>query len=184
MTDKQHKWILAHTTRMYEKTITITLQRKVRNREDHSQKAPHQLVNQDKTMEKWEEGTNQVDSLEDKTHRELCELFVHHDYLSEVDMEEGFVIIEWIHDGGFKRRVVTNHDKSGDIISKSKQRRGWEEAEEYNSDEEEVNNKWEAIGPWMKDFGDIGPDKEDWRVECQFGEDGLGHDHALFARTF
>ena len=60
----------------------------------------------------------------------------------------------------------------------------WEEAEEYNSDEEELNNKWEAIGPWMKDFGDIGPDKEDWRVECQFGEDGLEHDNALFACTF
>ena len=61
----------------------------------------------------------------------------------------------------------------GDIISKSKQRPGWEEAEEYNSHEEEFNNRWEAIGPRMKDFGHIGPDKGDWCVERQFGEDGL-----------
>ena len=28
----------------------------------------------------------------------------------------------------------------------------------------------------MNLFGHIGLDKEDWRVECQFGEDGLEYD--------
>ena len=84
------------------------------NREDRSQEAPHRLVNEDETMEKWEGGMNRVESSENKIHREHYELFVHYDYLFQVDMEEDFVdtlIIEQIHDGGFKRRVVTNHDK-------------------------------------------------------------------------
>ena len=34
---------------------------------------------------------NRDGSSEDKTHRERDELFVHYDYLSEVDMEEDFV---------------------------------------------------------------------------------------------
>ena len=57
-------------------------------------------------------------------------------------MEEDFVDtlnIEQISDGGFKRRVVTNHDKWGDIMSESQRRRGWEEVEEYNVDEEELD---------------------------------------------
>ena len=42
------------------------------------------------------------------------------------------------------------------------------EAEDYNSEEEKLNNNWEAIGPRMIDFGHIGPDKEDLRVECKY----------------
>ena len=34
---------------------------------------------------------NRVGSSEDKTHKELYEIFVHHDYLSEVDMKEDFI---------------------------------------------------------------------------------------------
>ena len=42
------------------------------------------------------------------------------------------------------------------------------ETEDYNSEEKELNNKWNAIGPHMIDFGHIGPDKEGRRVECKF----------------
>ena len=73
---------------------------------------------------------------------------------------------EQIHNGGFKRRVVTNHDKWGNIISKSKRGRGWDEEEECNSYEEELKNNWEAIDPRMKYFGHVSPKKEDWHVEC------------------
>ena len=41
------------------------------NREDHSQEAPHQLVNEDETMENWEEGTSQVGLSEDTTQTTL-----------------------------------------------------------------------------------------------------------------
>ena len=70
--------------------------------------------------------------------RERYEIFVHYDF-SDVDIEEDSVntlIIEQVRDGGFKRRVITNHEEMGDIILKPKQRQGWEEAEEYNSDGE------------------------------------------------
>ena len=45
--------------------------------------------------------------------RERYELFVHYN-LSDVDMEEDFIdtfIREQIYDGGFKRRVMTNHEE-------------------------------------------------------------------------
>ena len=42
------------------------------------------------------------------------------------------------------------------------------ETEDYNPEEEELNNNSEAIGPRMIDFGHIGPDKEDLRVECKY----------------
>ena len=42
------------------------------------------------------------------------------------------------------------------------------ETEDYNSEEEKLNNNWNEIGPCMIDFGHIGPDKENLRVECEF----------------
>ena len=109
--------------------------------------------------------------------KERYELFVHYD-LSDVDMEEGFddtLIIERIHCGGFKRRIITNHKEWGNIILRSKRRQGWVEAEYCNSKEEELNNNWEAIGPRMTDFCHLGPDKEDCHVEYKYRNEGTEH---------
>ena len=40
--------------------------------------------------------------------------------------------------------------------------------EDCNLEEEELNNNWDSIGPRMIDFGHIGPDNEDRRVERRF----------------
>ena len=73
-----------------------------------------------------------------------------------------------IYDGGFKRRIITDQAAWNNIILGSKRHRGWAETEDCNSEEEELNNNWNAIGPRMINFGHIGPDKEDCRVECKF----------------
>ena len=49
------------------------------------------------------------------------------------------------------------------------------ETEDYNPEEEELNNNSEAIGPRMIDFGPIGPDKEDLRVEVKYRHKGIEH---------
>ena len=95
------------------------------------------------------------------------ELFIHED-LPDVNLEEEFEdTLMRIHGGGFKRRIITDQAEWGNIILRSKRCRGWIEAEDYNSDEEELNNNWEAIGPCMIYFGHIGQDKEDLCVECK-----------------
>ena len=73
-----------------------------------------------------------------------------------------------IHGGGFKRRIITDQEEWGNITLRSKRRRGWVEAEDYDSEEEELNNNWEARGLRMIDFGHIGPDKGDLCVECKY----------------
>ena len=41
---------------------------------------------------------------------------------------------------------------------------------------EEVYNCYKReVGPCRKDFGHIGPDKEDLRFECHYGEDGMDY---------
>ena len=83
-----------------------------------------------------------------------------------MDLEEEFEdTLMRIHDGGLKRRIITDHAEWENIILRSKRRRGWVEAEDYNSEEGELNNNWEAIGPHMIDFGHIGPDDGDPCVE-------------------
>ena len=49
------------------------------------------------------------------------------------------------------------------------------EAEDYNSEEEELNNNWEAIGRRMIDFSHIGPDKEDLCVEVKYRHEDTKH---------
>ena len=49
------------------------------------------------------------------------------------------------------------------------------EAEDYNLEEKELNNNWEAIGSRMTDFGHIGPDKEDLRDEYKCRHGGTEH---------
>ena len=73
-----------------------------------------------------------------------------------------------IYDGVFKRRIIIDQAAWKDVILGSKRRRGWAGTEDCNSQEEELNNNWDAIGPRMIDVGHIGPDKEDRRMECKF----------------
>ena len=73
-----------------------------------------------------------------------------------------------IYDGGFKRRIITDQASWKEVILVSKRCRGWAGTEDCNSEEEEFNNNWDAIGPCMIGFGHIGPDKEDPRVERRF----------------
>ena len=70
-----------------------------------------------------------------------------------------------IYDGGFKRRIITDQAAWKEVILGSKRCRGRAGTEDCNSEEEELNNNWDAIGPRMINFGNIGPDKEDRRVE-------------------
>ena len=59
------------------------------------------------------------------------------------------------------------------FISEFKRRKGWEEREDYDSSEEEFNCHGEEVGPFRKDFGRIGPDKEDLSFEYNYGEEGI-----------
>ena len=64
--------------------------------------------------------------------------------------------------------IISDQAEWKDVILKSKRRKGWVETEDCNSDKEELNNNWNAVGPCMIDFGHTGPDKEDRRVKCEF----------------
>ena len=88
---------------------------------------------------------------------------------SEEDLEEEFEnTLMKVYDGGLKRRIITDQAAWKEVILVSKRRRGWEGIEDCNSEEEEHNNNWDAIGPHMTDFSHIGPDKEDHIVKYKF----------------
>ena len=117
-------------------------------------------------MKKWDE------NIDPKVIRDRYALFIHDDFykqFSEEDLEEKFEnTLMKIYNGGFKRRIITNQAAREEDILGSKRRREWEGTEDCNSEEEELNNNWDAIGPRMIDVGHIGPDKEDRRVERRF----------------
>ena len=84
--------------------------------------------------------------------RDGFELLIHED-LSKVNLEEEFEdTLVRIHDGGFKRRIITDQAEWKNIILRSKRRRGWVETEGCNLEEEDLNNNWNAIGSRMLDL--------------------------------
>ena len=77
--------------------------------------------------------------------------------------------------GGYTRGIVTAPDEWERVISRFRQHRGWEEGEGGNSSEEEYDSNYRECGPCRKDFGHIGPDKEDRRYEYHYHEVGVDH---------
>ena len=125
---------------MCGKTISIILQgREGKGKTTYVQETSQQLLNKDGTIKNWEEGIDQ------RIIRESYELFIHGDFPDADYGEELEDTLIQIHGGGFKRRIITDQTEWGNIILRSKCHRGWVEAEDYNSEEEELNNNWEAI---------------------------------------
>ena len=116
----------------------------------------------DTPMEDWSEELNQDE----------YEKFIHHDHLSDVDMDVDYNPMPLpgrsFQDGGYTRRIVTTFDEWERVISRFRQHRGWEEGEECNSSEEEYDSNHKECGPCRKEFGHIGPDKEDQTHEYHY----------------
>ena len=123
------------------------------------------LLSEDGTVENWDE------DIDPRIIRDRYELFIHKDFhenFPAMDREEEFEdTLMKIHDGGFKRRIITDQAAWKNVILRSKRRRGWLETEDYHLEEEELNNNWDAIGPRIINFGHIGLDKKDCCVVCE-----------------
>ena len=83
------------------------------------------VTKQGQNNKNWDEG------LDPRITRERYELFIHENF-PDVKLEEEFEdTLMQIHNGGFKRRIITDQAEWRNIILRSKHRRGWLEAEDY-----------------------------------------------------
>ena len=114
--------------------------------EDNLQGTSQKLLNEDGTIKNWDE------DIDPRNIRDRYKLFIHEDFPG-VGLEEEFEdMLMRIHDGGFKRRIITDQAEWKNIILRSKRRRGWVETEGCNLEEEDLNNNWNAIGSRMLDL--------------------------------
>ena len=96
--------------------------REGREMEDRPQGILRQLLNEDRTVK------NRDEDIDPRIIRDRYELFIHEDFHTsffDADPEEEFEdVLMKIHDGGYKRRIITDQAAWKDIMLRSKRCRG------------------------------------------------------------